>query len=406
MLTRKVITYALVLITFLAAFLSSYSNPIERWLFNRYSLRWHVKNDESNRVQTIALYNSADTTSPKVRLRVDVPPDTSHAILDFEYGTYETGGGTSFFETISRVDSLKNLPGSDANRFAAVADEHATTKDLSALDTVLDESFIQELRDRKVADDVITGVQSRINAARHIPRPCRKNDSTYQHCMAVEGAVGRLELSRSTLQAEGVAKWWELAGVRVTPPDGMLSPRGTMYFDLSLGAGEAGFLRLRRGPYTLKNSETALLPVEGKHITKVDSVADLRLPAWQLLLSYYPRFAIPVLALIILFLWLARDKLVPIRLRSTHRVFNLALRTDEHDTWEVALQRHRSYILFSFWLLCKDFGKNASIGPDEVLSFIRFRLHYRSIGRRKGYKNEGQLNGAIRSDLKLLAAFV
>jgi hypothetical protein len=86
-------------------------------------------------------------------------------------------------------------------------------------------------------------------------------------------------------------------------------------------------------------------------------------------------------------------------LLKTHKLFNLAIRTREHEYWEMALQRQRYFIVENFAALRVVLGRTSvERTTEQLLDYIRAQLTRVA----RYYPNEKELQEFIRAQLRFL----
>jgi hypothetical protein len=421
---HRFLGYAVVLIPLVLIFFSPFSESIRQRLLRQYDVRWHLVYDEALRTQTITIRNNGDAAVPDVRIKLNIQTDAPRPLGDFAYAPMGTPR-QSFFDSISNSESLKIWSETDSgkevskdpnpsglDKLAAVIDEHSTSRNLHTLDQELDGLLVSKLRKETVPAKIVdefNSISKNCSAWHHILlQKCKDGTYAADLCRRATNIIGAWELSKRDLQEKARSKWYEMTGVRVTNKSSLMSPSGEMDFAVGVRGNETSRLHINynQDPSISMQTSAQVFSDSVGQITQVKAESDLNMPLLLFLLKYQQGKVALVLFGAVLLLSFAWPEIRPKKLLPVHRVFNLALSTDDHEYWEHAYQRHRFYILQQFRELRQTYGRmDLNPEPEEILDYVRSKLitrHQANPGRPWKIRTEQKLNLFIRTHLKTL----
>lgn len=405
MLRWKILKSIAVIFPLMVVLASPFLDPIRRRLLNRSDLRLFTTNDSTDRTQTIVIHNAGDVGLSKVFIGVNVPRNIERPISDFLFASDESVPFTSFVETLAHSDAWTHLPTPDRDKIGVIADDHSSIRTLYKLDQAFDSILIGRLQ----ADRSLTSAVSdlRVTSGSYDDwhyiwlKGCEFNPLPNPACRRVDNALMDWEYTKRSVQMDAFKRWHEMTGVEIIPGGRRLSPNGVVYFALPLGPDESAFLRIRYGPNSLPLSEPFIFSNPERKITRMDGERDLFASSLWIFGRYYPLLSFFWMVLIAACLRLAWPVIRPPALLPSYGVFNLALKTNDPNHWELASQRYKFHIFRVYRRLWARFKQtDVEHSPEEMFDFIKSC----SIGEKEHtlFRDQGDLNGFIRRKLEQL----
>jgi|GEM_PF-2529017 len=403
MFRLKIVRYTVFLGSTISLLLPFFSEYVRQKTLQRYDLRWHQELDTRSRIQTIAVRNAGSQPKGNLVLDIDLGPNKSGVISDFEASLSDRKPYTSFMEAVTKgsfaLETLV-LKSPERDRIIQAVDRHSSSRNLDDLDKIFDD--ILEERLAALAGSKILNYFHQTNTP-----PANWHDIWHQKCgvtkpssdcSKVDAILADWERSKQGFLNQALFKWHEATDLRLEPESEGLSPNGRVSVTLSLAAGEARFLRFHYS-HNPASALTVLRSTTGEQTVQVRKPSDLFSTPVSILFDLHPNLKI-FLGLIFLILVLLSPFLVPVQLLPIHRVFNIALETEDYEFWQQALDRYRFFILQQFRELRRIFNPELVADPEEIMDFVRNGLTIVHKSNGLGFRNIRDLNAFIHDELR------
>jgi len=381
-------------------------DPVKQKLLNRSDLRLYTAQDKIKRLQTVALHNGGGVPLTKVFVALKIQPEVENPIADFYFASSDTVPLRSLMDCLSHSESWIALPPAEKEQIAPIADDHSTSRTLYDLDRAFNgilESKLQSIKTFKI------GLEELRKDSHHYDdwhnswiKQCEGAKRAGLSCADVENAVENWEYTKRDLQTKALKAWRETTGVELIPSSRQLSPNGLVHFAFALGADESAFLQIRYGPNPMPFPTPEIISNPSRNPTIVGNRGDLSASSFWIFLYYYPLYFGFWLAAILVGCFLAWPLLRPASLLPTHKVFNLALQTNDPAHWELASQREK-YRIFQehrrWWNRFK--ATPVQHSAEEIFEFIKNC----AIDEREndGFASQDALNNFVERKLRQLA---
>jgi hypothetical protein len=376
MLRWRILKSVAVIFPLMVVLGSPFLDPIRRRLLNRSDLRLFTTNDSTDRTQTIVIHNAGDVGLSKVFIGINVSREIERPVSDFFFASHESVPFTSFVETLAHSETWTRLPPADREKVGVIADDHSNIRTLYDLDQAFDSILIGKLQTNKSLASAVADLRATHGSYDdwHYVwlKGCEYNPSPNPACRQVDNALAEWEYTKRNLQMDAFKRWHEVTGVEIIPPSRRLSPNGMVYFVLPLGPDESGFVRIRYGPNSMPLSEPVIFSNPERKITRMNGERDLFASSLWIFGRYYPLLTLFWVVLIVACLRLVWPVIRPPALLPTYGVFNLALKTNDPNHWELASQRYKFYIFRVYRRLWARFKQtDVAHSPEEMFDFIR-----------------------------------
>lgn len=399
----KILKTLVVLFPLIVAFSSPFLEPIKRRILNGSDLRAYLSQDTVYRTQTLALHNAGEANLSKVIVEFDIPNNVDKPIADFYYGSSYAAPPTSFVETFAHSDAWTHLPKGEMETVAAIADDHSSSRTLYNLDQALDNNLLAELRMDKALAKTLAAQSSGSYDDWHLfwKRQCEARKYSESQCRPTNETLESWESTKRNLQMDALKRWYETTGVALIPPSRQLSSNGQVYFSFALGPEQSGYLTVVYGPNPMPMSTPTIISIPERMITPVQNRAELSASSLWIFWHYYPVLTIFWGVTIFVCIWIVWPVIRPLSLLPTYKVFNLALKTDDPEHWEMASQRHKFHVYGVYRELWSRFkGTDIEHSPEEMFDYIKSCC--KAEKKKRLFANEIALNKFIRVELRKL----
>ena len=331
MLRFRIVRYLAVLFPFILTLASPMWEPLKGYLFNPYELRWYSPDIATDRVQQVSVYNGGSAELPKVMVELNVQSNSVGPVSDFYFHALDSSPRVSFLETLASANSTSSLLTRDTNKILPILDSHSANRNLFTLDRELDNALISELEKKPFAK-VLAEFQRNTSdcAVWHEGWLKECLNSTDAICDQVNSVLGNWEHARRGLQGEAETKWQNATGVTALLPGDKLSPVGKIFFIFPLRAKESSALGIKYGLNPVKSAEIIVSSSMANKAVRVETPGDLRAsPVW-IFAKKHRLLSICLTLAFVFSVWVAWEAAKPNKLRPIERIFNLALRTNDH----------------------------------------------------------------------------
>lgn len=407
----KLLRYLVVIVPLTIAFFAPFSEALRWWLLSRYEIRWQSRSDPNDRTQIIAVHNNGSAPLSKARIHLTISSNKLHPVSDFSFARLESGPQISFLDSIAGSDLLAIPAQSDPDKLVAILDSHSATRTLFAVEQTFDRILLSRLQANKQLNKMLSDLQNKNQDFgswhRVWQQECNEYGVSLVACRQGENLLGAWEISRRDLLEKARKKWSETTGVELLPNNSAFSPSGKVDFTFDLGANESCFLRVYYNPDPAMSISTDV-QVLSSSIEKTSQVveqADLSSPLPLFMFKYHLKILVAfviILAGCLLFSW---PVIRPKQLLPIHKVFKIALSTDDQEYWEHAYQRYRFHVLQQFRDLRKEYNKpDLTAEAEEILDYVRNCLITAYAVEPNELGSEKKLERLIRTRLESLVA--
>ncbi len=385
--------------------------PVSRWLFG-HDIRYCTISN--TRTQKIALYNGDESTAQKIGVQINIKSTGSRSLSDFDFAGYSGDFKRSFFKSFANSEVLSTCPLTERNRIIDILDEHSDRQTLYDLDESLNMILTTRLTDQPDLKTAIGELQkkegSSINWHSIWGQKCRgkKAASEKTICQKMEALLENWEYFRRELQFQALKEWKQETGVDVVAPGGVFGFVTLLHFDVPVKERDASYLEIHFGPDELSFERPTIFAAGRTRLTEVADMSDLNANSLWIYFKYHMLLVL-LLGIIFLFLvWAAYFINPPVSLYPIHKVFNLALESEDHELWTIAFERYRYFVAREFRYFRAEFRKpNLQYDSEEILDFLRRKLtdKYNIVKKEYGrkvakYDSEEELNMFTRNLLK------
>jgi hypothetical protein len=403
----KLLRYLVVIIPLVLVFVAPFSESLRSWVLGRYQLRWLVSRG-NERKQIIRVSNN-DSSSSKVRIRLQVNSSKDRPVSDFSFRRLVGNPELSFLDSFAFSDSLQSQSKSDFNVLIPLLDRHSQSRTLIDVDSTIDRILESRLQVKKALSRVVADLKNTTDREwhRHWLEKCAEYHVSTPPCLDGDTIISAWESEKLKLLETGRKKWFEQTGVEILPQNAEISPKGEVDFTFDLGGNEAGSLEVDYNQDPGMSIPTTV-EVESSSIKETNQVwdeSDLRAPLPLFMFKYHLALVAILAMVFVSIVWFAWPVIVPKQLLPVYKVFKIALREDDYEYWEHAFQRYRFHILQEFRDLRHQYGK-PHLTPDfeEVIDYVRNSLTKIYDDDRKRLASAAKLDRVIRTRLRILVA--
>jgi len=350
-------------------FYQSAFDPLRKLLFAKYDLRWSVKEEKQERIQTIAFRNSGSEPSEAIQIEIEFPQG---AVADFEGGDFAGGPRVSFLQAVARTPYGTRVLHANKTQLMRLLDEHYPLRSLFQLEDSFRANLVADIRKsgHSAAD---TDIFLRLQASHHETQilGCGSANERKPSC-EMEQQLEQWEYEMQGFREEACRAWGAATGISVNFAQGYLGPKGKTTFSLLLRGRESKFLTIHYGADEIPPLKIATS--QEQESIKV-AAADLEASRWKIVPWYTPINTFVALFILLALLWLAWAMHTSPRKLSTLELFNLALRTLSPEAWNLARERRDHWVEREFHFYCTIFGK-ANLGESRarLFQYVQDRL--------------------------------
>jgi len=345
--------------------------------------------------------NAGEAALSKVRVQLTLPPGKDN-IANFEFSEFESGSRTSFLDAVVEPDSLVKLNKDQVESIRKIADRHHKLRTLSGIDATFDATLSSKLRSLNVPESITQPINKKEWTHDLWLQKCKQRGIDDSRCEMLETVFCDWEFSRQDFWLEAHKRWRDDTGVMVTYENNQILPTAQMYFDLPLGAKEAGIFDIRYGS-TSMTPELTVASIDTNRITKVDK-DDLAISTFWFNLKYYRVETIIALILVFSCAVFAWPVMRPIQFLPVFKIFNFAIKTNDDEAWDLAFKKYRYYIVVHLKELLADVNKVLPLNNEEVFDFIKYGLRGYFGKHSDKFKSNEELGQFITKQLRTLVA--
>jgi hypothetical protein len=379
-------------------------------LLGRYEIRWETKREPNDRTQTITVHNNGTVALSNVRIHLTVTSNKPDPVADFAFGRPGSGPQVSLFDSIASSESTPIPPPSEQDKLRSVLDPHSDSRTLFAIDHTFDDMLSSRLRGNKQLNGLLPKVAAnRYHSEWHrvLLEECSQHKVSPAICQQGEPIFQGWEIGRRELLEKGRKRWQETIGVKFWSDNGALMPSGNSNFTFDLGGNESCVLKVyyNTDPSMAISAEAEVLSGSVAKTNQVSAPADLNLPLPMFMLQYHLNSVAGLVIIALAALMFAWPVIRPKQLLPIHKVFKIALNTDDHEYWEHAYQRCRFFVLQQFRDLRSIADRpNLNPEPEELLDYVRNCLITVYANDPSELGSDRKLERVIRTQLKFLVA--